>query len=378
MEFTYNLPVNLIFGSGKISVLGAEAKKYGYKALIVTGQNSTKKTGLLERAISLLSESGLKSVVYDQVEPNPLTTTSTEGAAIAKKEGCDVIIGLGGGSIMDAAKAIAFLANNDGNISDYIFGASPKAPALPIILVPTTCGTGSEGNGFAVLTNPDTGDKKSLRGNFIVAKTSIIDPTLMMTMPKHVLASVGFDALCHCMEAYISKIAQPLTDMMALSGISLLADNLVKLYKASDTTDIHAWEAVTWASTLGGMVIHTAAVTAPHGMEHPASGLKNIVHGMGLAALTPVIFEESINATADRFANISVLLGGKNETDLVPKLKELLEELHMTTSLSALGITVKDVEWMADNCLKVSAVGLSLHPVTFKRDDLIRLYKKAL
>ena len=109
---------------------------------------------------------------------------------------------------MDCAKAIAFLAVNDGDVSDYIFGKKSGDKALPLILIPTTCGTGSEGNGFAVLTNPDNGDKKSLRCNAIVAKVSIVDPECMMTMPKSVLASVGFDALCHCMEAYTSRIAQ--------------------------------------------------------------------------------------------------------------------------------------------------------------------------
>ena len=138
---------------------------------------------------------------------------------------------------MDCAKAIAFLAVNDGDVSDYIFGKKSGDKALPLILIPTTCGTGSEGNGFAVLTNPDNGDKKSLRCNAIVAKVSIIDPECMMTMPKSVLASVGFDALCHCMEAYTSRIAQPFTDALSLYAIGLIAGNLVNVY--SDNASFH-------------------------------------------------------------------------------------------------------------------------------------------
>lgn len=205
MEFNYNLPVNLIFGIGKVEELGKETGKYGKKALIVTGRSSTKKSGLLDKAVNLLKEANVESVIFDKVSQNPLTTTAYEGVDLAKKENCDVIVGLGGGSIMDAAKAIAFIALNEGDISDYIFGIKKSEKALPIILVPTTCGTGSEGNGFAVLTNPENNDKKSLRCNAIVAKASIIDPNLMTTMPKHILASVGFDALCHSMEAYLSK-----------------------------------------------------------------------------------------------------------------------------------------------------------------------------
>lgn len=150
---------------------------------------------------------GVDTILFDEVTQNPLTSTAVKGARIAKSNNCEVIVAIGGGSIMDCTKAISFLAVNDGDINEYIFNRLQSDRALPLILVPTTCGTGSEGNGFAVLTNPETGDKKSLRTSAIIAKASIVDPECMMTMPKHVLASVGFDALCHNMEAYTSKMA---------------------------------------------------------------------------------------------------------------------------------------------------------------------------
>lgn len=376
MEFNYYLPVNLIFGRGKVDVLGKETKKYGKKAMIVTGRNSTKKTGLLDKAKKLLEEAGIYTVVFDKVAQNPLTTTVYEGANIAKEEEIDVIVGLGGGSIMDAAKSIAFMSKNDGDVSDYIYNKKHSDEALPIILVPTTCGTGSEGNSFSVLTNPDNNDKKSLRCNAIVAKASIIDPELMTTMPKHILASVGFDALCHNMEAYISRAAQPLTDMKALQGIELIGKYLVRAY--NDPTDIEAYEKITWASTLGGMVINNAGVAAPHGMEHPASGLKDIVHGRGLAALTPVIYEESIDAAPEKFAVISKLLGGTDEKDCVETIKKLLKDIDLETTLGEQGITEEDVDWMAENCMKVSAPSMAAHPKEFSIEDIKRIYKKAL
>lgn len=192
------------------------AKPYGKKALIVTGKSSAKKSGLYDRVAESLKIAGLEHVLFDKVSQNPLTTTAEEGAEFAKANGCDVVVAIGGGSIMDCAKAIAFLAVNEGDINDYIFNKKQSDTALPMVLIPTTCGTGSEGNGFAVLTNPENGDKKSLRSNAIIAKVSIVDPECMMTMPKKVLASVGFDALCHCMESYTSKIAQPFSDALAL------------------------------------------------------------------------------------------------------------------------------------------------------------------
>jgi alcohol dehydrogenase class IV len=376
MNFNYNLPVNIVFGRGRVKEVGLQTAKYGNKALIVTGGNSTKRTGLLDKTITLLKEAGVEAIVFDEVTPNPMTTTIYKGAKAANENGCDVVVGIGGGSSMDAAKGIAFQAINGGDISEYIFGIKTSDKALPIILLPTTCGTGSEGNGFAVLTNTETMDKKSLRCNAIVAKCSIVDSDLMRTMPKSILASVGFDALCHNMEAYLSMAAQPFSSMQALEGIRLIGESLVKVYKNPE--DLEGWDNITFASLLGGMVIHTAGVTAAHGMEHPASGLRDIVHGKGLAALTPVITEESIDSAPEKYAVISRLLGGKDEKDVVKIIKDLLAELDLTTNLSELGIKEEDIDWMAQNCLKISAPSLKGHPKQFELEDLKRLYKKAL
>ena len=229
---------------------------------------------------------------------------------------------------------------------------------------------------FAVLTNPENGDKKSLRCNAIIAKASIIDSELMETMPKGVLASVGFDALCHCMEAYTSKIAQPLSDIYSLYGIELIGKHLVKLYQGQGTSE--DWDAISLASTLGGMVIGIAGVSLAHGMEHPASGLKELVHGKGLAALTPVIVDASIEGCPDKFTEIAKRLGGDTAIDCSQCIRNILEQLALTTTLSEQGIASEDVEWMVDNCYKVSAAGIANHPVTFSREEIKELYLKAL
>ncbi|KLU65948.1 1,3-propanediol dehydrogenase [Desulfosporosinus acididurans] len=376
LEFQYHLPVNFVFGCGKSDTIGKKAVALGKRALIVTGGSSTKRSGLLHKIETLLQENKVSFCLFDKVTPNPLTTTIYEGAALAAAEGCDVIIGVGGGSSIDAAKGIAFQTVNSGDINDYVFDRKFSDQALPVIAIPTTCGTGSEGNGFAVMTNPETMDKKSLRCKAIVPACSIIDPLLMTTLPKSILAGVGFDALCHSMEGWLSSLAQPLTRMQALEGIRLSAHSLGKVY--DDPSDLDSWEQLCFASTLGGMVINTAGVTAPHGMEHPASGLKNIVHGRGLAALAPVIFEESISGAPEKFAIISKLLGGKDEKDCVPKIREFLTKIDLATTLGEQGITLEDVDWMAENCLKVSAAGIANHPVVFSLEDIKRIYRKAI
>ena len=376
MNFNYYLPVNVIFGCGKSAQAGEITKPYGTKALIVTGRSSAKKSGLYDKVNDSLKAAGIDSVLFDKVAQNPLTTTAIEGAEFAKANDCDVVVAIGGGSIMDCAKAIAFLAVNDGDINDYIFNRKVSDKALPLVLIPTTCGTGSEGNGFAGLTNPENGDKKSLRSNAVIAKASIVDPECMMTMPKRVLASVGFDALCHSMEAYTSKIAQPFTDALALYAIELIADCLVDLYNGSE--DSKKWEELTIASTIGGMVINQAGVTLAHGMEHPASGLKDIVHGHGLAALTPSIIDASWKGNEEKFARISRLLGGTGAADCADQVHALLEQIGMDVTLSDLGLSPEDIPWMAENCMKVSAASVANNPVVFSQEEIAEIYQKAM
>jgi len=376
MKFNYNLPVNLLFGRGRSEEIGREVAKYGNKVLIVTGKRSTKKSGLLDKVKNLLSEEKVQYEVFDKVEQNPLSTTVYKGANIIKETGCNVVLGIGGGSILDAAKSIAFMAKNPGDLSDYIFGIKQGVEALPIVLVPTTCGTGSEGNCFSVITNPETKDKKSLRTNLIIAKSSIIDPKLMITMPKKIIASVGFDALCHNMEAYLSTIGQPLTDMQSYYGIKLLAENLTKVY--DDPEDLEAFENVTLASTLGGMVIGVAGVVAPHGMEHPVSGLYDVVHGRGLAALTPQIIDKSWRYDSKKFSDISKLLGGTGAEDCADTIRELLRKINLNVKLGELGVLKKDVDWMAENCMKVSRPSIDNNPKVFSLEEIKEIYHNCI
>lgn len=377
INFNYYLPVNIAFGCGKVKQVGELTKPYGKKALIVTGRSSAKKSGLYDKVKDSLSAAGIEHILFDEVAQNPLTTTAERGAETAIENKCDIIIAIGGGSIMDCAKAIAFLAVNEGDINDYIFNRKQSENALPLVLIPTTCGTGSEGNGFAVLTNPENGDKKSLRCNAIIAKVSIVDPECMMTMPKKVLASVGFDALCHCMEAYTSKISQPFSDALSLYAIELIAQNLVNIYTGADNSK-EAWEKITIASTIGGMVINTAGVTLAHGMEHPASGLKDIVHGHGLAALTPAIIEASYTGDTEKFSKISKLLGGTGAEDCAKQVVNILQKLELNLTLSDLGIKEEDIAWMAENCMKVSAASVNNNPVVFTQEQIAEIYRKAL
>ena len=390
MEFSYFLPVNIQFGWNKVDNVADFAAPYGKKALIVTGRTSAKKSGLYDRVVAKLDAAHIGHVLFDQVDANPLTTTALDGAALAKSESCDMVIAIGGGSIMDCAKGIAFMAVNDGDINDYIFNRKTSDNALPLIVIPTTCGTGSEGNGFGVLTNPETGDKKSLRCNAIVPKVSIVDPAVMGTMPPHVLASVGFDALCHNIEAYTSKTAQPFTDALAHYAVTLLAQYLVPLYKhvkaiANGQEAVlnkkqltKAWESVTLASTIGGMVINTAGVTLGHGMEHPASGLKDITHGVGLAVIEPVVVEYTWSANSEKFNSLARIFNHGDGSKLGEALRLIVHDLDLTTNLTELGFTKKDIPWLVDNVYVVATGNIANTVAEVSRNDIEVLYKKML
>lgn len=388
MEFSYFLPVNIQFGWNKVDSVAEFAILYGKKALIVTGRTSAKKSGLYDRVVAKLDAAHINHVLFDQVDANPLTTTALDGAALAKSESCDMVIAIGGGSIMDCAKGIAFMAVNDGDINDYIFNRKTSDNALPLIVIPTTCGTGSEGNGFGVLTNPETGDKKSLRCNAIVPKVSIVDPAVMGTVPPHVLASVGFDALCHNIEAYTSKTAQPFTDALAHYAVTLLAQYLVPLYKyvkaiANGQEAVlnkkqltKAWESVTLASTIGGMVINTAGVTLGHGMEHPASGLKDITHGVGLAVIEPVVVEYTWSANPEKFNSLARIFNHGDGSELGEALRLIVHDLDLTTNLTELGFTKKDIPWLVDNVYVVATGNIANTVAEISREDIEVLYKK--
>ena len=390
MEFSYFLPVNIQFGWNKVDSVAEFAAPYGKKALIVTGRSSAKKSGLYDRVVAKLDVAHIDHVLFDQVDANPLTTTALDGAALAKSESCDMVIAIGGGSIMDCAKGIAFMAVNDGDINDYIFNRKISDNALPLIVIPTTCGTGSEGNGFGVLTNPETGDKKSLRCNAIVPKVSIVDPAVMGTMPSHVLSSVGFDALCHNIEAYTSKTAQPFTDALAHYAVTLLAQYLVPLYKhvkaiangqqpiLNEKQLTKAGESVTLASTIGGMVINTAGVTLGHGMEHPASGLKDITHGVGLAVIEPVVVEYTWSANPEKFNALARIFNHGDGSELGEALRLMVHELDLTTNLTELGFTKKDIPWLVDNVYVVAAGNIANTVAEVSRNDIEVLYKKML
>lgn len=233
-NFAYYMPVHVYFGLNRTKDAGKLVREVGTKALLVTGKTSMKRLGVLDKVVQSLNDNSVETILFDQIVPNPTNRIADEGAAIAKKNHCDVIIGFGGGSAMDTAKGIAVVASLGGNLWDYIGERKVKKEVIPIVTVPTTAGTGSETTPYAVFTNPAIRRKDAIVSPMIFPKVAILDPVLMQSMSQEITADTGFDALGHAIEAYMSSSANPFSESCSIESVSLIADALVRAAKNGD------------------------------------------------------------------------------------------------------------------------------------------------
>ena len=390
MQFNFLSPVSVIFGEGSINKLGSQVSKFGNKAMLVTTGQFFKESGLVDKVVSILSESGITVEYFCEVGSNPLTTQIDNGAEIAKKTGCQFIIGLGGGSAMDAAKGIAISATHEGGLWKYCGVGEGNDRVLtdmvlPIISITTTSGTGSHVTPWAVFTNPETNEKPGMGGPMLFPKVSFVDPELTASMPKSLTAATGFDVFAHALEAYTSRLATPMTDMYAVEAIKLVGKFLVRVVK--DGNDIEARSGMALADTLAGVALSMAEVTLCHAMAHAVGGVANAHHGETLAIMTPQTLRFSINHCKNKFKDVGYLLNG----DLGPNeninialgltmkaVKKLQEDIGLDKKLSDVGVSEKDLPEIAKNTLSVTAGSVSNDYKLATYDDVIELLRQSL
>ena len=376
MTFDYYIPTKILFGAGKLNQL-AEEKLPGQKALIVIScGTSMKKFGYLDRVIDLLKQQGIESVVYDKILPNPIKEHVMEGAAIAKENGCDFVIGLGGGSSMDAAKAIAVMAVNPGDYWDYIASGSGKGQplengALPIIAITTTAGTGTEADPWTVITN---GTEKVGFGDptCTFPVISVVDPELMTSVPPQLTAFQGFDAFFHAADGYMANIATPMSDIYALESIRLVAKYLPRA--VADGNDIEARGKVALANTLAGMVESTSCVISEHAFEHAMSAFHpELPHGAGLIMLSEAYFTRFADSCKERYAKMAATMGG---TDLVEELTKLQKTCGVDNlKMSDYGITENELEAILANARDTMGFLFDLDPAPLSDEDSMQILK---
>lgn len=291
IHFDFNNPTHLIFGSGTISQLGKQ-KLPGKKALLLmSGGNSAKVSGAYDQVTAQLKEAGVEWAEFAKIMENPLKSVVMEGADFAKKHGCDFILALGGGAVLDASVAVSAMTTNPGDLWDYVQGGTGKGlplqnPGLPIVTVTLTAGTGSEINFWGVISNPDTKEKIGFGGHpSLVPVLAVVDPELMRTVPPKYTAYQGFDALFHHTEVMMSRGVNLMSETLALSAIESIAKYLPRAVKAGN--DLEARERVAYGSTLAGMTMQLTSTTAQHSMEHAMSAYHhNLPHGAGLIMIS--------------------------------------------------------------------------------------------
>lgn len=335
-DFSYFQPTEIVFGCGRIKEVGETVAKYGKRCLLVTvdKEKAPSLVPLYDKVKASLKAAGVEVGHFTGVIPNPTTDCITEGAKMAEKFKADVVLGVGGGSSMDTAKAIAVEATHEGGCWDYLFYKEEDNPisaekTLPVIAVSTTSGTGSQVTQVAVVTNPAVRDKSALYNPIIYPKVAVVDPELMLTVPEHITASTGFDAFCHSFEAYIHPNASPYIDLLAVESIRLVVENLPTAMK--DGSNIAARSALAWADTLGGLCIANAGVTIPHGIGMAIGGMyPHVMHGEALAINYPKFTRFTWKSALRQFATLGRILDKSLESEpektAAQKSCELMDE----------------------------------------------------
>lgn len=382
MNFNFYIPSRIIFGKGSLNNLHKQ-KFPGKKALIVT-EVFIKEFGYLKMLEEQLNKANISFVLFDKVIPNPIKEHVMEGAEIAKKEKCDFIIGMGGGSSIDSAKSIAIMSTNGGDFWDYILRGTGKRKSisndpLPVIAITTTSGTGTEADPWMVITNGK--EKVGFGYDKTFPYLSIIDSKLMKTIPPKLTAYQGFDALFHSTEGYISKIANEMSDLFALKSIELIGKSLVKAVKNGD--DEEARENVAMASTLSGMVQSISDCTAEHSIEHGLSAFyPKLEHGAGLIAISKEYYTllAQSHDCDEKMINMAKALGKKDASkpmDFVDALIELQKACEVDNiKLSDYGVKIEDLPAIAKNSRFTSGL-YEIDPHNFSDDDILTILKKS-
>lgn len=385
--FEMFVPTHILFGAGKLNELSTQPLPGKRAMIVISNGKSTRANGYLDRTESLLHKAGVATTVFDGVEANPTLHNVEAGALDARKSGCDFLVALGGGSVMDCTKAIAIMATNDGTLWDYVAvgsgkGNPVKVKPLPIVAITTTAGTGSEVDCGGVITKVDTNEKAFISDPLVFPKLSIVDPELMLSVPPQFTAFQGFDALYHSIEGYISNEANPVSDMFAQSAIENLSAYLPIAVK--DGTDLEARSHVALGNTLSGYVMDLVMITSEHGIEHALSAYhQNLPHGAGLIMISKAYFSYFIehHGCDARFVRLAQALGMPIATqpeDFIKALVALQEACGVAQlKMSDYGIKKEEIPTLMRNSRDVMGVMFMSDRVKMSDDDIVDILSKS-
>lgn len=391
METNFNfmqfIPTRLYFGPGELGKLHTHTLPGKRALLVISNGRSIRENGYLQRVEDQLYQAGVAVTLFDRIEANPLKSTVMAGAAAAREHGCDFIVALGGGSVMDASKAIGLMATNDGDLWDYVGSGSGKGKSyrhksLPIVAITTTAGTGSEVDRWGVVTNAETHEKIGVGDESCFPMLSLVDPELMSSVPPRFTAYQGFDALFHSVEAYITKFTNLMSDMYCLTAIENVGRYLPRAVK--DGRDMEARTRVAFGNTLSGYAMEVGVTSSQHSLEHAMSAFHpELPHGAGLIMLSKAYFTFFINKhTADeRFVSIAQALGmkeAKEPMDFITALEDLQTQCGVAgLKMSDYGITPGELETLAVNARETMPGLFGADRYELSLQDCVAIYQAA-
>lgn len=394
-NFVLRMPVKMIFGAGEVAKVGEEAGVYGKKVMLVTGKNSVRRTGLLDRVTKYLAENDLEYFHFDRIEPNPRSSTVDEAGKIARDEHCDLVLGVGGGSVMDASKAIAAVAKSGYPVWEHIYHDDrdrirPIEDALPIILVPTLAATSSESNRGGVITNWETNEKVPFFAEPLFPKVSIIDPELTVTVGRETTIDGAMDIISHVIESYLTGPDNtPLQDRFAEGVIRTVMESLERVL--DNPRDLDARTNLSWCSTialLGPVNLGRPGPFPLHFVEHVISGHYDISHGKGLAIMFPALMRHTYKHRPGKYAslakNIFFVETEKMDVDeaameFIERFETWMKKVGMFARLSEVGINTDRFETMASDTIRVYGFGkdyIGSYKPLYKK-DLLEMFELA-
>lgn len=381
MARNFIVPKNIVYGKDALKESSVYIKNLGKKALIVTDKIMVK-IGNASKITDVLEENGIQYEIYDEVNFEPTDVVVEGGINLYKEKNCDFLIAVGGGSPMDAMKAIGAMITNAGKISDYMGKVIPNCPP-PLVAVPTTAGTGSEATQFTIISDTKTNVKMLLKGPDLIPCLAIIDAELTMTAPKNVTAATGIDALTHAVESYTSRVAQPMSDTFALSAINGIFNNLRKAY--NDGKDFECRNEMSLSALQAGIAFNNASVTIIHGMSRPIGALFHVPHGISNAMLFVECLKFAVEGAPERFAEVAKAMGvykdGMTNVEAsqtaVSEIEKLCKDLNIPT-LEEFGVEREEffanIDKMADDALASGSPNNTIKQPT--KEDVINIYKK--
>ncbi|MDB4894137.1 MAG: dhaT 2 [Firmicutes bacterium] len=384
MVWEFRAPEVIVSGTGTFRGAGVLAAARGGRALIVSDP-VMERMGRVAQLSQMLQDAGVGAVSFTGVPGEPTDAMVAAGVALAQREGCDLLVSLGGGSPMDTAKAIAMLATNGGRITEYMGQDKVRLAALPHLAIPTTGGTGSEVTKFTIITDHASDVKMLIGSPHLIPTVAIVDPELTLSAPPRVTADTGVDALTHAIEAYISRKAQPMTDVLALSAIRLIAGNLRQAW--ANGQDLAAREAVMMGAMQAGLAFTNASVALVHGMSRPIGALFHVPHGLSNAMLLPTVMAYTWPACPQKFKAIAAAMGepvdGLTPTAAakvaVDAVRQLCQDLQIPT-IASFGIPAEQFMAVAPKMAEDALISGSPanNPRTPNREEITELYRAVL